>query len=151
MSRVSRPNRSSPRKPRDLDQPQLQFDPMPERMEPCLALLTSKAPVKSDWLYEIKWDGYRLVVHVEPNRVRIITRSGHDWTDRFRTIADEAAAIGRTAILAGEAVVSDEQGRSDFGALQQALVGRTGKRHASEAIVYAFDLLDFVTISREWT
>ncbi|KAA0685983.1 ATP-dependent DNA ligase [Neorhizobium sp. P12A] len=137
------PLRGQPRKPRDPDQPQLQFDPMPERIEPCLALLKSKVPTGPDWLYEIKWDGYRLAVHVEPGRVRIITRGGHDWTDRFPTIAEEAAAIGTTTILDGEAVVLDEQGRSDFGALQQALGGRSGKRHASEAIFFAFDLLYF--------
>ncbi|WP_132527583.1 non-homologous end-joining DNA ligase [Rhizobium sp. BK376] len=137
------PLRSRPRRPLDLDQPQLQFDPMPDRIEPCLAVLKPKVPIGPDWLYEIKWDGYRLAVHVEPSSVRIITRGGHDWTDRFPSIAEEAASIGTTAILDGEAVVLDEQGRSDFGALQQALGGRSGERHASKAVFFAFDLLYF--------
>jgi len=56
---------------------------MPDRIEPCLALLKARPPKGDDWVYEIKWDGYRLSVHVEPTRIRILTRGGHDWTDRF--------------------------------------------------------------------
>ncbi|WFU07138.1 non-homologous end-joining DNA ligase (plasmid) [Rhizobium sp. CB3171] len=135
------PLRSRPRKPRDPKQPRLPFDPMPERVEPCLAQLVSKPPKGDNWLYEIKWDGYRLAIHMEPTRVRIITRGGHDWTHRFPSIAQGASWVGGTMILDGEAVVLDEQGRADFGALQKALGGRGGKRSASEAIFFAFDVL----------
>lgn len=134
------PLRSRPRKPRDPEQPRLPFDPMPERVAPCLAELVSKPPKGDNWLYEIKWDGYRLAIHIEPTRVRIITRGGHDWTHRFPSIAKAASWLGGTMILDGEAVVLDEQGRSDFSALQQALGGRGGKRSASEAIFFAFDV-----------
>ncbi len=137
------PLRTRPRKPRDPGQPRLPFDPMPDRVEPCLALSVAKPPKGPEWVYEIKWDGYRLAVHIEPQSVRILTRRGHDWTHRFPAIADAARKIGGTAILDGEAVVLDEAGRSDFGALQQALGGRGGKRSAGEAIFYAFDLLYF--------
>jgi len=137
------PLRSQPRKARDPAQPQLPLDPMPERIEPALALLKSGVPAGPQWLYEIKWDGYRLAIHVEPGRVRILTRGGHDWTDRFPTIAKEAAEFGTTMILDGEAVVLDEKLRSNFGALQRALGGRGGHRQANEAIFYAFDLLYF--------
>ena len=117
-------------------------DPMPERVEPCLATLSPKMPVGSQWAYEIKWDGYRLHVHIKPAGVRIITRGGHDWTHRFPAIAAAATALGAgTAILDGEAVVLDEQGRSSFAALQQVLGGRGGKRVAPEAMFYAFDAL----------
>ena len=117
-------------------------DPMPRRIEPCLALLVSKPPAGPDWTFEIKWDGYRLAVHVEPDGVRVLTRGGHDWTPRFTHIADDAQQLGHdTMILDGEAVVLDEQGRSDFGLLQQALGGRGGRRFAREAIFFAFDLL----------
>ncbi|WP_184805465.1 non-homologous end-joining DNA ligase [Rhizobium leucaenae] len=133
--------RTRPLKRRDPGQPRLPFDPMPDRIEPCLALLVSKPPKGDDWLYEIKWDGYRLAVHIEPQGVRILTRGGHDWTHRFPSIVAAAREIGGTAILDGEAVVLDQQGRSDFGALQQALGGRGGKRSASEAIFFAFDVL----------
>lgn len=126
----------------DPRQPSLLSNPMPERIEPCLALLVGKPPVGPEWLFEVKWDGYRLAVHIEAEKVHIITRGGHDWTHRFPTIAAAAAGLElQSAILDGEAVVLDERGSASFQALQQALGGRGGKRHAKEAILYAFDLL----------
>ncbi|MBY3524913.1 ATP-dependent DNA ligase [Rhizobium laguerreae] len=141
---ADKPVRSRPRKPRDPAQPNLPLDPMPNRIEPCLALLKARPPKGNDWVYEIKWDGYRLSVHVEPTGIRILTRGGHDWTDRFPAIKQAALwlPVG-TAILDGEAVVLDEQGRSDFGLLQQSLGGRGGKKSSSAAIFMAFDLLYF--------
>ncbi|MBB5261789.1 bifunctional non-homologous end joining protein LigD [Rhizobium leguminosarum] len=117
---------------------------MPDGIEPCLALLRARPPKGDGWVYEIKWDGYRLSVHVEPTRIRILTRGGHDWTDRFPAIKQAALwlPVG-TAILDGEAVVLDQQGRSDFGLLQQSLGGRGGKKSSSDAIFMAFDLLYF--------
>lgn len=112
---------SKPRRRRDPAQPNIPFDPMPDRIEPCLALLKPSPPTGSDWIYEVKWDGYRLAIHIEPTGVRIITRGGHDWTDRFPAIAEAARKLGvRSAILDGEAVVLDEVGKSDFGALQKS-------------------------------
>ena len=141
---VEAPRVSRPIQPRDPRQPTLPFDPMPDRIEPCLALLSSKVPTGPEWSYEVKWDGYRLAIHVEPNAIRILTRGGHDWTHRFPEIIAAVKALGpATMILDGEAVVLDAQGRSDFSALQQALGGRGGKRSAGEAIFYAFDLLYF--------
>ena len=123
-------------------QRKLQLDPMPDRVEPCLALLAANAPDGVDWAFEVKWDGYRLAIHVEPGKVRIITRGGHDWTARFPTIAHDIRELGLdTAILDGEAVVLDSRGASDFGALQKALGGRGGKKAAAQAMFYAFDLL----------
>lgn len=136
--------KSKPRKRRDPTQPQLPFDEMPDRIEPALALLKGTPPTGTNFLYELKFDGYRLAVHVEPKGVRILTRGGHDWTHRFPEIASAANELGvGTAILDGEAVVLDEGGRSDFGALQRSLGGRGGKRASSEAVFYAFDLLYF--------
>jgi bifunctional non-homologous end joining protein LigD len=142
LSESDAPVRSRPRKPRDPAQPNLPLDPMPDRIEPCLALLKPRPPKGPEWAFEIKWDGYRLAVHIEPKGVRIITRGGHDWTDRFPAIAKAAKKLGvPTAIHDGEAVVLDEQGRSDFGLLQQSLGGRGGTRTSNEAIFMAFDLL----------
>lgn len=141
---AEKPVRSRPRKARDPAQPNLPFDPIPDRIEPCLALLKARPPKGDGWVYEIKWDGYRLSVHVEPTRIRILTRGGHDWTDRFPAIKQAALwlPVG-TAILDGEAVVLDEQGRSDFGLLQQSLGGRGGKKSSSDAVFMAFDLVYF--------
>ncbi len=132
---------AAPRR-RDRRQAALSFDPMPDRIEPCLALLKSAPPTGSDWAFEVKWDGYRLAVHIDRGRVRVITRGGHDWTHRFPTIAHDALELGVDgAILDGEAVVLDDRGASDFGALQKALGGRGGKASAAGALLYAFDLL----------
>ncbi len=138
---LDKPLRSRRRKPRDPAQPQLPFDPMPARIEPCIPLLVSKPPVGPKWSFEVKWDGYRVAVHIERDRVRILTKNGHDWTDRFPAIEAAARGLGVTAILDGEAVVLDDQGRSDFNALLKALGGRGGKRRSEEVILYAFDLL----------
>ncbi len=115
---------------------------MPARIEPCVATLVDKPPNGPDWAFEVKWDGYRLAVHVEPGRVRIITRGGFDWTDRFAPIATEARQLGHpTMILDGEAVVLDDKGRSDFGMLQRA-VGRKPSLHdPREILFFAFDIL----------
>lgn len=64
--------KASSKKPRDI----APTDPMPARVDPCLATLLNKPPRGPDWAYEVKWDGYRLAVHIEPGRVRILTRGG---------------------------------------------------------------------------
>ncbi len=144
LSDLNAPLKSQPAKPRDKRQPQLAIDPMPERIEPALALLVKKPPSGHQWSYEVKWDGYRLAVHVEPKGVRIITRGGHDWTSYFPAIAAAAKHLGPAAmILDGEAVVLDAKGLPNFGLLQQALGGRRATRAAKSAILYAFDLLYF--------
>ncbi|MGO8269247.1 non-homologous end-joining DNA ligase [Rhizobium ruizarguesonis] len=138
------PLRSRPRRRRDLAQSALALDPMPARVDPCLALLKPKPPKGPQWAFEVKWDGYRLAVHIEPSGIRILTRGGHDWTERFPAITAEARRLPvSTAILDGEAVVFDERGRSDFGRLQQSLGGRGGKRASRDAVFMAFDLLYF--------
>ncbi|MDW9416442.1 ATP-dependent DNA ligase [Sinorhizobium meliloti] len=130
--------RASSKKPRDI----LPTDPMPARIDPCLATLVDKPPNGPDWAYEVKWDGYRIAVHIEPGRVRILTRGGYDWTERFPTIADDARRLAvKTAILDGEAVVLDDHGRSDFGMLQRALGRLPSAVEAGAIVFYAFDLL----------
>lgn len=144
LLQADKPLRSRARKPRDPSQPNLPLDPMPARVEPCLALLKSKPPKGPQWAFEVKWDGYRIAVHIEPKGVRVLTRGGHDWTHRFPAIAAEAAQLGAaTAIIDGEAVVLDDRGRSDFNLLQQSLGGRGGKLNSGASVLMAFDLLYF--------
>ncbi|MBW9117725.1 non-homologous end-joining DNA ligase [Rhizobium cauense] len=139
-----KPIRSRARKPRDPSQPKLPLDPMPARIEPCLALLKPCPPIGPEWTYEIKWDGYRIAVHLNNGQVRILTRGGHDWTHRFPAIQADARRLGvGSAILDGEAIVLDDEGRPDFGMLQQSLGGRGGKLNSGASIMFAFDLLYF--------
>ncbi|MBD9621909.1 ATP-dependent DNA ligase [Ensifer sp. ENS06] len=117
-------------------------DPIPRRVEPCVATLVDVPPKGVDWAFEVKWDGYRLAVHVDASEARAITRGGYDWTKKFRSIVDEARELGHVSmVIDGEAVVLDDQGRSDFGLLQRAVGKRPSAHDANEIIFYAFDLL----------
>lgn len=129
---------------RDPAQPRLAFDPFPARVEPALAELRQKAPSGGRYGWEVKWDGYRIHVHVEAGNVRVLTRGGYDWSHRFPAIVDSARALGpATMLLDGEAVMLDEEGRSDFNLLQKSLgaSGRKSGKGVSPALMYAFDLL----------
>jgi bifunctional non-homologous end joining protein LigD len=112
---------------------------LPREAAPQLATLVDAPPEGPEWLHEIKLDGYRLMCRIDRGAVRLISRNGLDWTDRFPAIA---AALGelpiRSAILDGEAVVFDAQGRSSFQALQNAL-GRV--RSAERVQLVLFDCL----------
>lgn len=75
-----------------------------------------------DWVFEVKWDGYRVAVHSELVQVRVITPGGYCSTERFPTIVGKARRLAvNTAILDGGAVVLDDQGRSELWMLQRAL------------------------------
>jgi bifunctional non-homologous end joining protein LigD len=108
---------------------------MPGFIKPQLATLKSKAPKGDQWLHEIKYDGYRVQVHLNRGRKKVFTRNGLDWTKRFTEIAG-ALAISGEAIIDGEVVVVHE-GRTNFSELQAELAaGRQGR-----LVYYAFDLL----------
>ncbi|WP_457579223.1 non-homologous end-joining DNA ligase [Ensifer adhaerens] len=128
--------------PRKKLSPAPSADPIPRRAEPCIATLVDEPPKGSHWAFEVKWDGYRLGVYVEPCSVKAITRGGYDWTKKFGSIVAQARQLGHDSlILDGEAVVLDDQGRSDFGLLQRALGKRPSLHDSGEIIFYAFDLL----------
>ncbi|MCV9964335.1 non-homologous end-joining DNA ligase [Pararhizobium sp. BT-229] len=122
--------------------PKVPPDPMPAKIAPCLAKASSHVPSGPDWMYEIKWDGYRIALFISPDGIRVITRGGLNWTIRFPAIADSARTLGvGTAILDGEAVVLDEEGRSDFSRLQRAVGAHRFAVNTTEIVMYAFDLL----------
>jgi len=104
-----------------------------------LAKLVSSIPEGDQWLYELKYDGYRIIAYIEENLVRLITRNGHDYSSRFPTIVSALAdlADGRAMILDGELVITDESGKTDFQALQSYV--RKGKDGQLTYIL--FDLL----------
>jgi bifunctional non-homologous end joining protein LigD len=110
--------------------------PIPETLKPELATLVESAPA-GEWLYEIKFDGYRVMARIENGNVRLITRNGHDWTHKLPKQAEALAALGlESAWLDGEMVVANEQGVPDFQALQNAFdAGSSGK-----IAYYLFDL-----------
>lgn len=110
-----------------------------ETAEVQLAKLVSAVPEEEGWLFETKYDGYRIVAFVEAGSVRLITRNGLDYTRRFPTVAEALLdlAAGRAFVLDGEMVVPDEAGRPDFQALQGYLKNPKGKT----PVYVAFDLL----------
>jgi bifunctional non-homologous end joining protein LigD len=112
--------------------------PFPVDLPFQLATLVADAPDGDEWIHEVKYDGYRLHVALRNGTASVLTRNGADWTDRFPTIASAAEALPvKSALLDGEAVVLDAEGRSDFGALQEALSAKDGDALRFEA----FDLL----------
>ncbi|HLM52034.1 MAG TPA: DNA ligase D, partial [Pseudoxanthomonas sp.] len=98
--------------------------PYPPEFAPQLASSRASAPAGDDWLHEIKWDGYRMLVDLIDGRANLRSRGGLDWTQTFAEITAAVERLPvRDARLDGELVVIDVQGRSDFGALQQAIEG----------------------------
>ncbi|WP_418314698.1 DNA ligase D [Piscinibacter sakaiensis] len=113
---------------------------LPATLAPQLATPSTSLPSEANaWLYEIKFDGYRLLTRIdEKGKPKLLTRNGHDWTTKMPRLARELAAQKiKNAWLDGEIVVLNDDGLPDFGALQLAFDGRK----ASDAIVYfLFDL-----------
>ncbi len=98
---------------------------LPQSQTPQLAQQVDEVPLGKDWLSEVKFDGYRLLAFVNQGAVRLITRNGNDWTHRMSRLARSVASLGlRDALLDGELVALDDQGRSNFSRLQDAIVAR---------------------------
>ncbi len=121
--------------------------PMAKIIHPMLATNAAKAFDNPDWLFEIKWDGYRAVAFVEGGQVRLVSRSQNDLTKQFSELGTlpEFIAADR-AILDGEIVALDDEGRPSFSLMQQRTGFRPGKsrlprRESVPVIYYAFDLL----------
>ena len=110
-----------------------------ERADVELAKLVASAPKGDGWLYEVKYDGYRMLAFVEENRARLVSRNGKDYTGHFPAIADELAdwSAGRAFVLDGEVAMIDADGRTDFQALQNFLRNPGGPQPA----YLVFDLL----------
>lgn len=107
--------------------------------EPALATAVTSIADPSQWLFEVKYDGYRLIACKAGSEVRLYTRRGNDWTDRFRPIADAFANLAaRECVVDGEVCAVDESGRPSFGALQEWLGGSARSARIGYA---AFDLL----------
>jgi bifunctional non-homologous end joining protein LigD len=105
---------------------------------PQLATLSTTVPTGSEWIYELKYDGYRLIATVDHRKARLWTRNELDWTNRFGSVAAEVAKISaESAVLDGEIVALDENGLTDFQALQNSLQGIESR----PLVYYAFDLL----------
>ena len=112
--------------------------PLPDFVSPSLATLRDEPPAGPGWVHEVKFDGYRIQARLDRGKVRLLTRKGLDWTEKFPNVAQALARLpAATALLDGEIVVEDQTGVSSFSGLQAAL-----KAHERERFVYyVFDLL----------
>jgi bifunctional non-homologous end joining protein LigD len=121
--------------------------PMPTTIHPMLATSVDKPFDGADWLFEIKWDGYRAIAFIDNGKLRLVSRNQNDLTPRFPELKDLPKSVkAKTAILDGEVVALDDQGRASFSLMQQRTGFRPGgRRVATKADVpvlyYAFDLL----------
>jgi bifunctional non-homologous end joining protein LigD len=104
-------------------------------IEPCLPRPMAKPPKGSTWLHEIKHDGYRMMVRKDRRGIRIFTRRGYDWTDRFPAIVNAARQVkSESFLIDGEAVCCGDDGIPAFELLRR-------RRHYHAVFLYAFDLL----------
>ena len=106
------------------------------RFEPCLPRPAEKPPSGPEWIHEIKHDGFRLMAHRDPSDVRLITRNGRDFSERFPSIRLAAAALPvQSCIIDGEVIACDEQGLAVFELIRNY-------RTVAWAVHCAFDLLE---------
>jgi bifunctional non-homologous end joining protein LigD len=104
-----------------------QAAPFPGFVTPSDPTLRERAPSGSDWLHEIKIDGYRAQLHIRNGQIRVYSRSGYDWTEQFHQIAEAAQALtSHDLIIDGEATVLGNTGLPDFQQLRRELA----KKHS---------------------
>jgi bifunctional non-homologous end joining protein LigD len=120
---------------------------MPGTIHPMLAESISEPFDGAEWLFEIKWDGYRAIAFLEGGKVRLVSRNQNDLTARYPELKDMARLIkAKTAILDGEVVALDAEGKASFSLMQQRTGFRPGGHRAAgnanvPVLYYAFDLL----------
>ena len=111
--------------------------PFPKNPQCQLATLVAKPPSGSQWLHEMKFDGYRMLCSRRGNKVHFTSRNGLDWTARMKSLIDPIAALAaKEAVFDGEVVVLDSHGVSHFQSLQNAFKGS-----GAPLVYYVFDLL----------
>ena len=105
-------------------------------IEPCLPSPADRPPSGANWIHEIKRDGYRLMARRGSVGIRLMTRRGNDWSDRFPLVVEAVNHLKvRSCLIDGEVVCCDERGLARFDVL-----GR--RRNEAVAFLYAFDLLE---------
>ncbi len=109
---------------------------MPAFVEPMLATLDEKPFDRYDWIFEVKWDGYRSIAIVKNGDVKLFSRAGKVYTGKFPAVAEGLKGLAVNAIFDGELAVLDKEGRSDFQMLQAYLMSRKGP-----LVYYVFDCL----------
>ncbi len=102
-------------------------DPHPRQPLPMLLQKADNLYAASDWIYEPKWDGFRVLASVRDGSVRLISRNGHSFTNLFGAVSDALRGFPVSILLDGEVIVINDKGQPDFEALQARLRPRNGK------------------------
>jgi len=114
----------------------LRADPARSRFEACLPRLAKEPPAGRDWIHEIKHDGFRIIARRDAAGVRLVTRNGYDFADRFPLIVEAIAALpASSCVVDGEAIAVDENGLSVFDLIRY-------RRQDHSVTLCAFDLLE---------
>jgi bifunctional non-homologous end joining protein LigD len=143
--RATAPLNSTPSAVKDL--PGAVRKPMPAAVHPMLATSVETAFDDPEWLFEIKWDGYRAVSFLQDGKVRLVSRNQNELTGEFPELNELSKLIkAKNAVLDGEVVALDEQGRASFSLMQQRTGirkggRRVGARRELQIVYYIFDLL----------
>jgi len=120
---------------------------MPAAIHPMLATSIEDPFDSPDWLFEIKWDGYRAIAFIRNGIVRLVSRNQNDLTGQFSELSSLPTFImAKEAVIDGEIVALDEEGRPSFSLMQQKTGFRPGKQRTPGRIdvpilYYAFDLI----------
>ncbi len=112
--------------------------PMPHNIKPMLATLVKKPFDNPDWIFEMKWDGYRAIAEIRDGDVSFYSRNQISLNRKFPTITDSLRKLKFDAVLDGEIVVVDDRGHPDFQMLQNYQKSKSG-----HLLYYVFDLLHF--------
>jgi len=112
--------------------------PMPKAIQPMLATVVEEPFDHPDWIFEVKWDGYRAVAEIRDKDVSLYSRNGISFNKKYSPLVESLRKLGFDAVLDGEIVVVDDQGRPDFQMLQHYQDSGRG-----QLLYYVFDLLYF--------
>ena len=118
--------------------------PLPKFRAPQLATLVDSVPAGNRWMHEIKFDGYRALIAAKGDKVRVYTRSGKDWSEKFAPLVEVIAALDLpSCLIDGEIIATDPKGNPDFSTLQHVLKRGHGSQKATDKLEFhAFDLLE---------
>lgn len=120
-------------------QTKLRPAPFPSDIHAQLASLVDEPPTGKHWLYEIKLDGYRLIIFKKGKQIKILTRNQHNWACKFKMITDAISKLPfKNLIIDGELVALDKHNRTDFQLLQNTI-----DNHPENLIYYCFDIIYF--------
>jgi len=110
---------------------------VPRKIEPELATLAEEIPVGEDWIFENKYDGYRILLRKDGEAIQLLTRNDKDWTERYPSIEEDAVGLKADSVILDGEIIVEHEGKSDFQALQNVLK----TKDYNMLRYYVFDLL----------